>query len=189
VLDAEAGELGHTRPALLPGGHGLLFAVWGGSAALSRVDALHLQDGRRTFLVEGYTPLYAPSGHLLYEAGARLWAVPFDPAGLRLRGNPVPVLDDLRVAGGGTGAATYAVSAASGAVVYATGGSSRPRTLVWVDRGGGETAVAGVGPNPYQAVRLSPDGSHLAFSLGRETPGADIWSVDVVRGIATPDTP
>ena len=58
---------------------------------LMEIVALELESGERTPLVPGGgNPHYAPTGHLIYAVDGTLRAVPFDPDGLEVTGEPVP---------------------------------------------------------------------------------------------------
>ena len=77
---------------------------------------LDLKTGQRKTLIRGGSQAeYVPSGHLLYAAAGTLRAVRFDLERLEVLGDPVPVVEDVWMGGGG--AANYAVSR-SGTLVY-----------------------------------------------------------------------
>ena len=84
-LSLEAGELDRRFPALLPGGHAVLFATI--SSPVSQVAVQSIPDGERRVLAQGTRPSYLPSGHLVFGRGSALWAAPFDVEGLDC---PVP---------------------------------------------------------------------------------------------------
>ena len=79
-------------------------------------------------------------------------------------------------------AASFSV-ADNGSLVYvsgAGGGVGRQRSLVWVDREGGETPLA----SPllgYTRPRVSPDGTRVAVDVG-DGGSSDIWIHDLERG-------
>ena len=79
-------------------------------------------------LVPGSHPEYVETGHLLFVATGRLWAVRFDTTNLDVVGDPTPVVEGIRT--GDTGATNYAVSH-TGTLVYipqpATAGVKRSR--------------------------------------------------------------
>ena len=107
-------------------------------------------------------------------------AVPFDAAALAVTGNPVPVVEGVRVKG--SGAANFSISD-NGRLVYGVDTSvGAQRSLVWVDRAGREEPIA-MPPRPYYAARLSPDGTRVAVELQDEN--TDIWVHDLGRGTQT----
>ena len=100
---------------------------------------------------------------------------------LELTGDPIPVLEGVRVHPG-TGLAQFAV-AANGSLVYlptrvAPSGSA----LVWMDRQGNEEPVAAE-RRPYASVQLSPDGRRLM------TEALDPENTDVAIYALARDTP
>jgi hypothetical protein len=46
-------------------------------------------------LLVGDTALYLPTGHLIYAVDSSLFAVPFDPAKLEIKGGAVPVVEGV----------------------------------------------------------------------------------------------
>jgi Tol biopolymer transport system component len=78
------------------------------------------------------------------------------------------------------GAGNFVV-AADGTLAYvdAPDATSRAaRTLVWVDRQGGEEPL-GVPPRPYFHPRVSPDGARVAVAIDDDE--FDIWLWDLTR--------
>jgi hypothetical protein len=76
--DRAHGEGGHRWPEALPGGHAVLYTVTTMTGGLdgTSIAALDLRSGRQTILMRGGShAVYAPSGHLLYEAAGTLRAV------------------------------------------------------------------------------------------------------------------
>ena len=168
----------------MPGGKVLLYTVVrdpsGSDAALWSMD---LETGDRKMLKLGTTARYAASGHLLFGTpDGQLMAQPFDLASATFTGDARVVVDGLAIPR--SGLVTFGVSA-DGGLVYSAGGGSgvREREFVWVTRSGeaspvspGETLRwAGQGPKPNDGLRLSPDGSRVAFT--NLTDGnMDIWT-------------
>jgi Tol biopolymer transport system component len=72
--------------------------------------------------------------------------------------------------------------AADGTLAYVDApgaAASAARTLVWVDRQGGEESL-GAPPHPYFHPRVSPDGARLAVAI-EDKEYADIWVWDFTR--------
>jgi serine/threonine-protein kinase len=169
----DQGEINHWYPSVLPQGRGVLFTVTARQAATTaRVAVLDLKTGKHKILVRGSQAEYVPGG-LLYVADGTLHAVRFDLGKLELAGNPVPVIEGVSTRGGG--AANYSVSL-TGTLIYVPTDVQNPRTLVWVDRKGTETAIP-LPPRLYEHPRLSPDGKHIALSIRDE--GSDIYIIEV----------
>ncbi|HEX4913062.1 MAG TPA: protein kinase, partial [Vicinamibacterales bacterium] len=182
----------HVLPHLLPGGKWLVFTSFMGSDYLgARLEALELATGRRkVILPAGQDASYVDSGHLVFglanaagDAERRfqtsLRAVRFDPVRVEVIGEPISLVDPVRV--GTSPTVNYSVSR-RGDLVYVLGsGVFTPlaaRTLVWVDRQGRETAIAAE-PRTYATARLSPDGTRLALDVRDGT--MDVWIWDLGR--------
>ena len=127
-------------------------------------------------LTRGSQAEYLPNGHLVYVADGTLHAVRFDLEDLELRGDPVPVVDNLWVGGGG--AANYVVSR-DGTLVYVPQGAPPRRSLVWVDRSGKETPIE-LPERAYDEPRLSPDANSVAVVIRDQD--YDIHLLDLVKG-------
>jgi len=170
--DPSHGEQAHVFPEMLPGGRAVLFtitAITGGLAA-AQVAVLDLATGTYKVLVRGGSDAhYVPSGHLVYVLGSTLAAVPFDLARLEIRGTTAPVV--LRLATSVLGSGHFD-AAADGTLAYVDAdpidaAAAKARTLVWVDRHGGEDPLsASLSADPYSQPRVSPDGTLVAVGLG-----------------------
>jgi serine/threonine-protein kinase len=167
----------HERPHFLPDGRALLFVV----RSAERPRIAYLADGASDYtpLLEGADPRYLPSGHLLFTREDSVWAVAFDAVSGRIAGDPVPVLEGVRTEANGV--AKMSVSA-EGTLAYVPGAAVGLRTIVRVDRQGREQPLPGLAPDRYQAIRISPDGTKMAFVAGRPP---DVWTYDLSRGTAT----
>jgi len=175
------GELDHLWPEMLPGGRAVLFTITArtGGLAAAQVAVLDLATGMYKVLVRGGSHAhYIRSGHLLYAAEGTLRAVPFDLARLEVGRMPVTALPRLVTTQQGAGDFDVA---ADGTLAYvdAPGSTSQvARTLVWVDRHGGEEPL-GAPPRPYFHPRVSPDGTRVAVAI--EDQENDIWVWDLAR--------
>ena len=181
--DPAQGEGDHFWPEMLPGGRAVLFTITSltGGLDAAQVAVLDLQTGVRRILVRGGSHAhYVSSGHLVYAAAGTLRAVPFDLARLETGGTPVTVVPDVvtTIKGG-----MNAVVAGDGTLAYVLGTvEGTPRTLVWVDRQGRETAIPAP-PRPYLLPALSPDGARVAvFANDQER---DLWLWDLRRTTLT----
>ena len=159
-------------PYLLPGGDTILYGALQDGRLGARVEVRTLPGGDPQVLVDDASAgRYLPTGHLVYFRSGTLFAARFDPKALTLKGNPVPVVQDVRVAFYG---AQFDVSD-SGTLVYLRGNTTTQRRLVWVDRGGREEPLA-LELGDYERVHLSPDGTKLVFD-----DRSDIWLYDFAR--------
>jgi serine/threonine-protein kinase len=187
----------HVLPHLLPGGKWLVFTTFPNTDYLAaRLEALEVETGQRKLLLQaGQDAAYVDSGHLIYglanatgDAESRfqtsLRAVRFDPARVEVIGEPVSLVDEVRV--GTSPAVSYSVSR-RGDLVYVPGAGvsapAVPRTLTWVNRQGQETAIAAP-TRTYAVARLSPDGTRIALDVRDQTMDISIW--DLRRDTLTP---
>jgi serine/threonine-protein kinase len=165
----------HQSPHFLPDGRRLLFTI----QKRGEPDHIALLDhtGVRR-LVQGSSPRYATTGHILFVRDGIVWAAPFDLERGAVSGNPAPVLEDVEIFGG---AVARLALATNGTLVYVPGPTGvGQRSLVWVDRSGREEALAAP-PRPYTWVRVSPDGTRIAMEV-QDPANTDIWTYDVRRG-------
>ena len=166
-----------TQPILLPDGKGVLLTQFGADS----ITVTHFSLQTRKFvplIVGGSSPLYVPTGHILYTGGSGVMAVPFDLEALSLTGPAVPVLDDVRREDSGLQQLTFS---AGGLLAYIPGADMRISKPVWLDRDGQEHSI----PLPaqrYGTFSLSPDNSQVAILI--IGPTTDIWLYDFQR--ATP---
>ena len=179
TVDTDNGEVDHLWPEMTPDGRAVLFTVWSGSVETAQVAVVSLETGDRTTLTGGTQPRYAPTGHILFARQNSLWRAPFDADTLALTGPAAPVLEPLQVNNGG-GAALFTV-AHNGSLMYSVDqGSDADRSLIWVDREGGEEPLA-MDRGLYVEPRVSPDGTRVAVSV-ISSGDDDVWIHDLARG-------
>ncbi len=129
---------------------------------------MSLKTGEIKILVRGgyfgrYLPTGDATGHLVYVHEGVLFAVPFDPARLELRGAAVPLLEDL-AADPNSGAGQFSFSADRAYLVYRTGKvSAQSYPVSWLDNSG-KTQPLIATPGFYLTPRFSPDGQRLALA-------------------------
>jgi serine/threonine-protein kinase len=177
-----SGEV-HRDPHFLPGGEYLLFAIATPNAAREtwEIAVLSLATGEYERLTTGSYPQYVEEGYLVFQRGTALWAAVLDADRGTIAGDPVPVVEGVQ----GGGLRNFSVSP-GGTLVYApvADDAGAPRTLVWVDRDGQETALP-IDRQPYVYPRISPDGDRLAVAVAEDVlaPGgdADLWVFDLDR--------
>ena len=179
-LDPERQERTHRWPNAIPGTDVVLFTVGDASSPEfyddSRIDAVRLSSGERKTVYEGASyALYAPTGHLLIGRGGFLFAVPFDVEALEVRGEPVPVQEQV-LSAPRSGLVNASVSQ-NGLLAYAPGGTwASRRVLAWADLDGTKTQLP-IRPGTYQFPDLSPDGKRLAISVAGDR-DFDIWTYE-----------
>ena len=187
TVDADKGELGHSRPQFLPGGRQLLFTITTKEAADGpRFAVLDLKTrSYHTVAKGGVNGRYVRSGHLTYLRDSTLFALPFDLATLAPTGSEGPVVEQVSSVGP-VATAHYAVSD-DGLLVYLTVTSEvNGTTLAWADRKGVTEPLKGQSTRLWGTGRLSPDGRFIANAIERTSGGVrDIWVFDVERGTPT----
>jgi eukaryotic-like serine/threonine-protein kinase len=188
-------EYAHTLPAVLPGDRVVLFTVrkrrstWGDE----EVVALELATGQRKLVLRDATDArYLRTGHLVFLRRGVLWAVPFDPERLEVRGAEAPLLDGVAQALSAglafhiTGAGQFAVSA-GGSLAWIPGPAAprHDRALVTVDRRGNVSPLPAPVRQYGPSLRLSRDGSRLAVTVQSPTE-IGLWLYDLGRGTLMP---
>jgi Tol biopolymer transport system component/predicted Ser/Thr protein kinase len=180
TLDAGAGEITHRWPQFLPGGTTFLFTAHGNTGAAHEGRVIIQNASGRTLVQQGAIfGRYAPSGHLLYVNGGKLFAAAFDPDRLQVTGRVVPMADDIATALI-SGTAQYAFSD-TGVLAYRRARNPR-RVLQWMDSSGQMQPLRSVSAE-YQEARFSRDGTRLLLTIG-DGVQSDIWSYDIAS-----DTP
>jgi Tol biopolymer transport system component/predicted Ser/Thr protein kinase len=179
----------HRWPQFLPGNEAVLFTASNSMVAFedASIAAVSLKSGEIKILVRGgyfgrYFPTGQAMGHLVYIHQGALFAIPFDPARLELRGAAVPILED--VAGDpNSGAGQFSFSG-PGTFVYRTGKVSEQNWPVsWLDSSG-KTRPLIPAPGFYLQPRFSPNGQRLALSKFAHT-DRDIFVYDLQRNTTT----
>jgi Tol biopolymer transport system component len=131
-----------------------------------------------------YTPAPDPReatrglGFLLFLREQTLMAQPFDAKALVLKGEPVPIADQVGSTNYGFGRFSASLN---GGLAFATGGAaSNPTQLTWFDRQGKNLGVIGQ-PGRYGALAIAPDGLRVAAEKYDGT-GSDLWLIDSAPG-------
>jgi len=192
--DPKREESSHRLPSWLPDGKAVLFTVMKNSADQQPRLALLRLDTREwhVLLQDAADAKYVSTGHLVFLKQGTLMTLRFDPAGLKVIGQPSPLVENVMQAfaatdsGYNTGAGQFGVSD-SGALVYAAGGilPDPKDSLVWVDQKGIEQPVTPL-RFPFLAPRLSPDGQRITYvTSGREM---QVYVYDLNTGTNSPLT-
>jgi Tol biopolymer transport system component len=188
ALDGSRGETAHRYPFMLPDGRRFLFLALklAGSPRdpAYRISVGSLDGGPvRPIISASFNAHYA-DGYLLYtrggDRGGSLLAQPFDPVRLQTTGAPVTVTGHVSLYADFAGLGSVSVST-TGVLLY---DASRLLTrLHWYDRGGRPAGTFG-DPAPRSSPSLSPDGSHVAYTVydpGTQT--TQVWIGDLERGV------
>jgi Tol biopolymer transport system component/predicted Ser/Thr protein kinase len=163
-----------STPQFLPvteGSRGLVYTS--GPPNGRKLEIMDLETGERREMVPGNRPVYSTSGHLLYEVGSSLRALPFSLKTLTAAGEAFPIVD----------AGDDPSVALDGTLVYTDADAGR-RNLVWRDREGKKLGTIGQAQESIIHLALSPDGDRVAVEA-QEDGNHDIWVHDAVRGAKT----
>jgi serine/threonine protein kinase len=175
----DPGFIADAFPQMLPDGRHVVFVAartpTDGDLAVASLDS---PEATTSIPRSGVAPNglvgYAAPGYLLLLREGVLLAQPFDAARLALRGDAVPIANDVN----------SATVAQNGTLVYRRGRVLGLTEIAWRDRSGaslGTVASAGL----YRSIALSPDGTRLAFdTLGTPT-WPDVWVIDLQRGVTS----
>jgi eukaryotic-like serine/threonine-protein kinase len=169
----------HRWPRFLPDGqHFLFFATNHSGGAQQGIYFGSLKDGSYKHVIDSDSDAQYASGYLLYHLQSALLAQKFDADNGTVSGDPVPVSGSVEY-DSSTWHTTFAASQ-NGILVYEPGSKAQGSALVRLDRSG--KALNKIGEQAFYkgAGSLSPDGKHLAASIG--DPQADIWVFDLARG-------
>jgi Tol biopolymer transport system component len=131
------------------------------------------------------SPAEFASGRLLYtRTDDVLVAQEFDPGRFRLKGDPVPIAQNLlRVP---TLFRTFFSVSQTGVLTYAAAGDAihaPVQSVIVTDRKGNKLATVAESMQ-IDSLRFSPDGTRVLFD-SRSGPGHDLWIYDLVRTLKT----
>ncbi len=168
-------------PQFIAGGRAILYTSSGPRPDSGDIEVMDVATKTSRKLLAGALSRLLPTGHLVFVRSGTLWAVKFDESTLQVQGTPVPMVEGIRVEGGG--AVQYGVGA-DGTLMYIPGANSAASQLVWVDRAGRQTPLT-VTPRTFYSVRLDPTAQMAALDLRDSTDGADIWMLPLTRQTPT----
>ena len=175
VLDAARREVAHDSPVLLPDGRLVLFASQTTEPGEARIESVSIDGGSRSVVVErAGSPVWSPTGHLLFARDGAVLAVAFDQRTGTSRGTATPIIPAGAIEQISSGQMGLALSS-TGTLLSAPAGFTDAR-VVSVGRDGAALALdlpSGRNANP----RISPDGRRLLVESGE-----NIEALDLARG-------
>ena len=175
-LDKARNEVLQNAPIVPPGSTKVLFTSQSAQGGQDRIDAASLDgSGRSVVLENAGTPVWSPTGHLLFSRDGGVWAVPFDPVATAVRGAAVPVIPPGVIGNVRSSNLGYQVST-NGTLVFVPRNLSSKR-VVMVTRDGSEKALD-LPRDSYGNPRVSPDGRTLLLGVG----GLVMEAMDLQRG-------
>ena len=182
-LDQARAETGHTFPVFLPDGRHFLFFANAGQPDKRGIRVGSLDSLQTSFLVHtSANAQYSAAGYLLFMQGRKLLAQPFDAEKLALRGELMPVSEQVTYSNGGSFVDFSVFS--DRLLCYRNSGNVNTQ-LVWVDRKGAPLST--VGPaGEYNALSLSPNKEQVLLDrIDPQVDWADIWQFDLRRETLT----
>ena len=178
-------EHSHRWPSFLPDGTHYFFTVRSTDPAMAGIHLGDLQSQQHQRLLPDVTnAVYVPAGpgpgHVLFARGGLLMAQAIDLATGRLVGEMVPM--DRVGAKGGYSLSIF--SASDSVLVYQQ--QTENQHLAWLDRNGKMVGDAKSYPTGFRKVSVSEDGRRVVLDQLDENTGVwNLWSVDILRGVAT----
>ena len=158
-LDEARHEVLHANLNFLPDGETLLFSGLTAEPGEERVEAVSTRTGTRTVVMEhASTPLWSPTGHLLFARDGAVLAISFDPASLKASGTATRVIAKGTVATTMLGGPAVRLSRSGDLLRLPT--TYRATRVTAVTRTGTATPL----PFPlgrYLNPRVSPDGRRV----------------------------
>ena len=142
------------------------------------------QDSNRLVFADT-AAVYAPApdatgglGFLLFLRSGTLMAQPFDAAAIALKGEPVPIAEQVGETGYGLGRFS---ASSSGSLAYSTGATGTgPTRLIWFDRNGKNVGEIGQ-TGQYDSLAISPDGARIAAEK-YDGVSSDLWLIGSAAG-------
>ena len=186
-LDPASGVTSHRWPQFLPDGKHFVFILRSDKSNVTGLYVASVDNPEpRLVLPTIFNALYVSPGYILFVRDDGLFAQKFDPASLKLSGDPIPLPDRV---GTFSPASNALFSASNNGVLayYPSQASAEDANLVWYDRSGKKSTLSS--HMFLTASAISPDGSTIAlsgYSPNEWIPR--IWRMDLQRGTKVPLT-
>ncbi|MDP1675269.1 MAG: protein kinase [Bacteroidota bacterium] len=183
-LDTVVHEVTHRFPWFLPDGkHFLYFARIGGGTEEDRVCIGSLDGTFNEKLLNTHSNVIYANGYILFVREQTLVAQPFDPDNFSLKGNAVPIAEQVRFSLNWN-RGSFSVSQ-TGVLIYEGGLGPATNQLAMFDRTGKNVTVMKGTQSVFEAS-FSPDVTKIAFSsVDPQRRNEDIWVFDIARSIST----
>ena len=176
ALDAARQEVLHDHPLVLPGERIVLFASLTSQADTERIEAVSIDGGQRSVVVErAISPVWSPTGHLLFARDGAVLAAVFDPRTATVQGAAVPVIEAGVISALTSGDLGFRLSP-TGTLLQMPVDFAQKR-VVSVARDGAALALD-LPWGRYVNPRVSPDGRRLLFESGDNV----VEALDLARG-------
>jgi len=173
----------HRWPLFLPDGVHFLFMASpsGGEDLGNMISVGSTATKMRNPLVQVSSQPLFYRDHLLYVRDQNLMAHRFDMSRLATVGDAMPLAEQSIEFDPLFSRALIDIGPA-GSAVYRAGNAIVNSRLVWLDATGKEIGPAGE-PDPYARIRLSPDGTTVAYSLRSGSARRNLWTLELQRRV------
>jgi Tol biopolymer transport system component len=183
-VNTNKGENAYMWPQFLPDGKHFLFflqsdtpdttGVYGGSLDPAEYRMIMQSETNAVFSPLPEAPAQK-NGYLLYISGRKLMGVGFNAPKMGVAGEPMTLADEI---GAVRSLALAPLSVSNNATLVYQSTGKPTRQLVWVDRGGVESAAVRE-PGEWGPPRISPDGHKAAAArLADDNSHAELWLAD-----------
>ena len=170
-------------PEVLPGGRHVVWtrAEDGEGGDERWLEVFRVADGELRRLRPGGQARYLGSGYLAFANEERLFAAPFDAEAAEFLAEPQVVMEGLLASDPASGGRVAFTASRTGSLAWvpATASVSDEDNLLWFSAEG-ESRPAGGSPRYHADLRISPDGSRVAFAAPDGE--VDVWVHDLERG-------
>jgi hypothetical protein len=183
-IDAKEGEVYHTWPSFTEDGEHFIYFRSGTPDVqgiyVGSIHAKPAQQSRERILATEFAASFA-NGYLFFVRGNSLLAQPLDPRSLKVKGEPVPIVESLEVNWFRTGVFW---PSSSGVLVYRRRNISLDLQLAWLDRQGKVLRTVGQ-PGRNNEISVSPDAMRAIVRDAFYNRSGDLWMVNLVNGRRT----
>jgi len=174
TLDAARREVLHAGQIVLPGGRTVLFSSLTSEPGTERIEAVSINGGPRTVVIErATTPIWSPTGQLLFTRDGAVLATAFDATAARALGAATPIIPPGQLATSAIG--TLALRLSSNGTLLFVPQNFQWKRVVSVARDG-STLALDLPQGPYRNPRVSPDGRRVMVEAGGSL--LEAWNLD-----------
>lgn len=174
---------GHSWPSFLPGGRRFLYTDSSGDRRRDGIYVGDLDTHQSKRIVQQYSSAaYVAGGFLLYVKGS-LMAQRFDPMRLEVRGDAMPLADQVLQSYDIGSHADFSVSRTG--VIAVRAGVRDLNELRWIDRATRRSLGSIAAPAEYSNPTLSPDGRKLIATVTVDNGPGNLFSFDLQTGQKT----
>ena len=183
-LDSAKNESTHRFPWFLPDGKRFLYFDRISSGTDDDQVRIASLDGTvNTKLINSHSNAIYANGYILFVREQTLVAQPFDPDSREMKGNAVPIAEQVRFSlnwnHGSFSAST------NGELIYEGGLGPATNQLAYFDRTGKNITIVKGSQSVFEGS-FSPDASKIAYSsVDQQQRNEDIWVYDIVRSLST----